>query len=85
MGQTVKLKHLERTLENQAYPATRDGLAADLADVTVLLADGEANLGELVSETQSDSFDSAEDLLFELNNVMPVGAVGEPGQSEGEG
>ncbi|MCT9095896.1 hypothetical protein [Haloarchaeobius sp. HME9146] len=85
MPQTVKLSHLERLLEDVSYPAIRDDLAVDLADVTVLLADGEVNLGELVSETNSDSFDSADDLLLELNSVMPIEAVGEPGQSEGEG
>ncbi|WP_435363233.1 hypothetical protein [Haloarchaeobius sp. DYHT-AS-18] len=85
MPQTVKLNQLERLLADVSYPAIRDDLAVDLADVTVLLADGEANLGELVSETNSDSFDSADDLLLELNNVLPVEAVGEPGQSEGEG
>ncbi|WP_368408788.1 hypothetical protein [Haloarchaeobius amylolyticus] len=85
MAQTVKLSHIEGVLEDLSYPAMRDDIAFDLSDVTVVLADGEANLGELVSETQSDAFDSAEDLMLELNNVLPVEAVGEPGQAEGEG
>ncbi|QSG10223.1 Uncharacterized protein HSR122_2852 [Halapricum desulfuricans] len=49
------------------------------------LADGERNLGELISQTTSETFDTPRDLETELHNVLPREAVGEPFQSEGEG
>ncbi len=79
------MSQLEDTLDELSYPIARDDAAIEFEDVTVLLADGEANLGELVSETGSDSFTSREDLESEIQNVLPREAVGEPYQSEGEG
>lgn len=67
------------------YPIDREAAAAALDDVTLVLADGTADLGELVSETPSDAFDSPADLEAALHNVLPRRAVGEPFQSEGEG
>lgn len=85
MAREVKLSRIDDVLEELSYPVPRDDAAVELQDVTVLLADGEANLGELVSETGSDSYQSAEDLKTELHNSLPREAVGEPYQSEGEG
>ncbi|WP_435360958.1 DUF5789 family protein [Haloarchaeobius sp. DFWS5] len=85
MAQQVKLNDLERVLDDLSYPVMRDDAAVELSDITVALADGETNLGEVVSETQSDSFDSPDDLYLELQSMLPIEAVGEPGQSEGEG
>ncbi|MFB6154284.1 MAG: hypothetical protein ABEJ22_00195 [Haloferacaceae archaeon] len=84
MPETVKLSRLPSTLEELDYPVTREDAAVAYADVTLTYADGEGNLGEYVSEVGSDNFDSAEDLYDELQNVLPVEAVGEPGQSEGD-
>ncbi|SFB70499.1 hypothetical protein SAMN05444422_101340 [Halobiforma haloterrestris] len=85
MGREVKLGRVESTLEELDYPATRAEAAAELEDVTVLLADGERNLGSLVEDVQSNRFESAADLEAELHNALPREAVGEPYQSEGEG
>ncbi|MFC6904946.1 DUF5789 family protein [Halalkalicoccus tibetensis] len=85
MAREIKMSQLEDTLDELSYPIARDDAAIEFEDVTVLLADGEANLGELVSETGSDSFTSREDLESEIQNVLPREAVGEPYQSEGEG
>ena len=85
MDRKVKLSRVETVLEELSYPVARNEAAAELEDVTLQYADGEDNLGGLVSETASDSFASMDELESELNNVLPVGAVGEPGQSEGEG
>ena len=85
MSRDVKLSRIEDTLESLEYPVEREAAATELADVTVLLADGEVNLGELISETASDRFDSVDDLESELHNALPREAVGEPYQSEGEG
>ncbi|AGB33024.1 hypothetical protein C488_10251 [Natrinema pellirubrum DSM 15624] len=81
----VKLSRIDSVLENLEYPITTDRAASELADVTLLLADGQRNLGDLVAKSDSDRFESTEDLQSELNNVLPREAVGEPYQSEGEG
>lgn len=85
MDREVKLSRVQTVLGELSYPITRNEAAAELEDVTLQYADGEDDLGELVSETASDSFASMDELESELNNVLPVEAVGEPGQSEGEG
>ncbi len=81
----VKLSRIESVLADLEYPVTTDRAATELEDVTLLLADGQRNLGDLVAKSDSDRFESAEDLASELNNVLPREAVGEPYQSEGEG
>ncbi|XVH31050.1 hypothetical protein ACNS7O_11735 [Haloferacaceae archaeon DSL9] len=84
MGETVKLSRVESTLERLDYPVTRSHAAAEFDETTLLLADGEANLGEIIDDIRIDSFDSPEDLYAELNNAMPIEALGEPRQSEGD-
>ena len=85
MGNEVKLSRIENTLETIEYPVDRNSASTAFSDVTVLLADGERNLGGLIEEASSEEFRSAEELEFELNNTLPREAVGEPYQSEGEG
>jgi len=84
MSERVKLSRVESLFEQLDYPVTRDDAAAEFADVTVTFADGEANLGELVSEVGSDAFHGPDELFAELQHVLPIEAVGEPGQSEGD-
>ncbi|GAA0661926.1 hypothetical protein ACFQDG_03950 [Natronoarchaeum mannanilyticum] len=85
MSRTTRLSRVEEVLAELDYPVVRADAADELSDVTLELADGEVNLGEIVSETSSDSFESAEELESDLNNALPREAVGEPYQSEGEG
>ncbi|GAB3672322.1 DUF5789 family protein [Halopiger thermotolerans] len=82
---SVKLSRVESVLENLEYPVTRDEAAQQYDDVTLVLADGERNLGDLISRSSDDEFESMDDLESELHNVLPREAVGEPYQSEGEG
>ncbi|MFB6117083.1 hypothetical protein [Halosegnis sp.] len=85
MGREQKLSRLSSLLAEAEYPVDRATLADEFDDVTLLLADGEASLAELVRGLQSDSFSDAGDLETELYGALPTEAVGEPGQSEGEG
>ena len=80
----IKINRVKTVLDRADYPLQRDAAAAEFDDVTLILADGEANLGDLIANCDRDSFESADDLDTELNNVMPIEAVGEPGQSEGD-
>ena len=85
MAREVKLSRVQSVLGELSYPATRATAASEFEDVTLLLADGERNLGELIADVPADEFDSNEELQSEINNVLPREAVGEPYQSEGEG
>ena len=81
----VNLSRVETVLEDLEYPVTNDEAAREFDDVTLLLADGERNLGSLVERSDRDRFESADDVKSALHNVLPREAVGEPYQSEGEG
>ena len=84
MAQEVKFSHLRETLEALEYPVEHSTAADELSEVTLLFADGSANLGDLIESTASDRFESAEDLESELHNELPREAVGEPYQSDGD-
>lgn len=84
MGDTVKLSRVESRFAELDYPITRTDAAEEFSETTLVFADGEANLGELVDGMESKRFDGADELAAELNNTLPVEALGEPGQSEGD-
>jgi hypothetical protein len=71
-------------LETLTYPLSRSEVCAELGEVTLLYADGEESLATAVGRTPSDRYESADDLELELFMSLPIDAVGEPGQSEGD-
>lgn len=85
MAREVHYNKLTDMLQELGYPVSREEAAEEMSDVTLLLADGQRNLGELVSRTSSDKFVSVDDVFTELQSTLPREAVGEPYQSEGEG
>lgn len=85
MAREVHYNELPGFLEEIDYPSEREEVAERMSDVTLLLADGERNLGELIEATDSVRFVSVDDLFSALQNTLPREAVGEPYQSEGEG
>ena len=80
----VKLSRVESLFEELDYPVSRAEAAGEYGDTTVLFADGEGNLGRYISECPSSQFHSPEELYTDLQSALPVEAVGEPGQSEGD-
>ncbi|WP_123620788.1 hypothetical protein [Halorubrum sp. CSM-61] len=84
MTSEIHLSRLENELQDYSYPIARDDLAGSCAGTTVLFADGDADLGDLVADVDQERFESAEDAVAALHNVLPIEAVGEPGQSEGD-
>ena len=80
----VKLSRVESLFEELDYPVSRAEAADAYDDTTVAFADGEGNLGRYISECPSEQFHSAEDLYTDLQTALPIEAVGEPGQSEGD-
>ena len=84
MARKIKFSDVSTLLDEIDYPIRRTTAAEELSDVRLVLAEGETNLGKLVSETSRESFESAADIKSELHNVLPREAVGEPYQSEGD-
>jgi hypothetical protein len=84
MARTVRLSRVESVLDSLSYPVDKDHAVDQLDDVTVELADGETNLGDVVARTASDSYDSPTEFRDELYEYLPTEAIGEPGQSEGD-
>jgi len=80
----IKINRVKNVLSRETYPLGREAAADRFDNVTLLFADGRSNRGELIARTDREEFDSADDLCTELNNVMPIEAVGEPGQSDGD-
>jgi len=77
MGRTVAYQEVDAALSEFSYPVVRHDAAAALADVVVEFEDGtEANLGELVSETESDAFHAPADLRDELEDVVASPMLG---------
>jgi hypothetical protein len=84
MESELKLNTVIEEFETLDYPIDRETAADAFDDSTLLMADGETNLGALIGRTHTRSFASAEDLFVELQTVLPIEAVGEPGQSDGD-
>ncbi|MWV65050.1 hypothetical protein GRS48_09495 [Halorubrum sp. JWXQ-INN 858] len=84
MSDEINLSRLEGRLEDGSYPASREELAEAYAGTTVLYADGEDDLGDLIEAVDQDSFNGSEDVFVALQNVLPIEALGEPGQSDGD-
>ena len=81
----VKLNHLSAELDSLSYPATHEDAASALDDVVLQYADGEERFLDVLERSQEDVFVSRDDLESEIYSNLPTEAVGEPGQSEGEG
>ncbi|WP_226011700.1 DUF5789 family protein [Halomicrobium salinisoli] len=85
MPEEVKLNQLEKVLDRFQYPVARDEVAAQLDDVVLRYADGEEELPTVLDRVDDQEFDSRDELENSIYNALPTEAVGEPGQSEGEG
>ena len=85
MTRDVRLSRVQAVLAEVDYPTSRETAASTFDDVTLLLADGETNLGAAVRDLGTEEFASAEELEAEVYSTLPRNAVGEPYQAEGEG
>ena len=80
----LTLDRCRPVLETLPYPCSRATVRAALADVRLQYADGEEPFAAAIERTPSDRYESPDDLELELFMSLPRGAVGEPGQSEGD-
>jgi hypothetical protein len=85
MSREIRLNRLDAILRELEYPTTPTAAASECEDVTLVLAEGEVELGNVLRESDRDSFGSAEDLSSAVMSLLPRNAVGEAFQSEGEG
>lgn len=85
MAREVKLNELHAELDALTYPATREDALAEFEDVVLRYADGEERFGDVLGRVTENVFVSPDDLEAAVYNNLPTEAVGEPGQSEGEG
>jgi hypothetical protein len=85
MTREVMLNRLRTVLDPLDYPIPKNEAREVLTDVTLLYADGDEPLADVVGRANVEAFEDPEDLETEIYNNLPVEAVGEPGQSEGEG
>ncbi|MGB9988032.1 DUF5789 family protein [Salarchaeum japonicum] len=85
MATRIKLNELDDALDDLPYPLTHGDAVAELDDYVLQYADGEEPLADVVERSDEDVFDDPSMLDAEIRNNLPTEAVGEPGQSEGEG
>lgn len=85
MTETVKLQRVRGVVDTLEYPISNEAAQAATDDIVVLYADGREPLADVIGRSRQDRFETAEDVEAEVLANAPVEAVGEPGQSEGEG
>ena len=76
---------LRSEIDSLSSPISRDAAREALSGVMLLYGDGEEPLAGVVSRSNEDTFEDPRDLETEIYDNLPVEAVGEPGQSEGDG
>ena len=84
MTDEIHLSRVQSEFAEHDYPVACDALAASCAGTTVLFADGEADLGELIADIDQDSFEGPGDAFAALQNVLSIEAACGPGQSDGD-
>jgi len=85
MTERVKLKDLEEALEGLPYPLSKQNAVEEVSGLVLVYADGEEAAADVVERIQEEVFDDPASLATSIRNNLPTEAVGEPGQSEGEG
>lgn len=85
MTERVKLKDLEEAFDGLPYPITKENAVEEVEGVVLVYADGEEAASDVVARIEEEVFDDPASLAASIRNALPVEAVGEPGQSEGEG
>ena len=85
MKTSVKLNQLNDTLATLDYPITKEEVLSELDDTILQYADGEERLDDVVSRSTAEVYQDRDELDSEIRSNLSTGAVGEPGQSEGEG
>lgn len=83
MAREIKLSEMQSLFGTVDFPVSRESVVDQFHDVRVALADGEVNLGTVISRAQEPEFESKRALTETVYSWLPRRAVGEPYQSEG--
>lgn len=70
MEREVPVDRIESVIEELSFPVIRSDAAVELADVTIIQGDKRRNLGELVSEADSDTYRSIEELRADIRTEL---------------
>lgn len=81
----VKLSDIDGALADLSYPLTQSEAIDALGDLRLRYADGGEPARAVLERSTEDEFASPDELKTEIYSNLPTEAVGEPGQSEGEG
>lgn len=81
----LKLNELTDRFDTLDFPATREEVLDELGDTILQYADGEERLGDVLSRSTTDVYQDPDELDAEIRGNLSTEALGEPGQSEGEG
>jgi hypothetical protein len=84
MTNELRLNQLRSTIDTLEYPVESEAARDQLAGITLLYADGQEPLVDVISRTNVDVFQDVDDLESEIYTYLPIEAVGEPGQSDGD-
>lgn len=85
MSRRIKLNDLHSLLTTCTYPISTTDLASEFEDVTLVYADGDEPFDAVLDRVSQSIYHSPGDLEADVFANLPVEAVGEPGQAEGEG
>lgn len=85
MPREVKLNEFRSVVSELDYPVSKAAVLAEFGNVVLRYADGDEQFGDVLARSDVERFESVDDLEAEVFNNLPTEAVGEPGQSEGEG
>jgi hypothetical protein len=84
VNEQIKLNRIETVFEELDYPLGPEDVAAECDDVVVRLAEGTVRVDEVIEQSTADQFTSSADLALEFQSLLPMDAVGEPHQSDGD-
>ena len=71
MSRRVTPDQVPSVLDDLSFPIVRSDAAVELSETIVTTDTGDVNLGELVSEADSDTYQSEEALLNEIRQMLP--------------
>lgn len=84
MNEELRLNRIGDVLATLEYPIAPPAVADACGGTVVRLAEGTVSIGEVVTRSNADRFESSGDLEMELLSLLPRNAVGEPYQSDGD-
>ncbi len=80
---SIKLNQIPEIFTDFEYPVEKETLE-EISKIRLVLADGEIEIGDILEDMPSRIYGSPRELEEEIYTYLPIQALGEPGQSEGD-